>query len=362
MTSFFNKKEEVLDIKLTQFGKQLLTLGKFKPVYYAFFDSNILYDGEHGEITEVQNDIEGRIQEGTAQLHTQHAFSARAKDFTKSMSPAGQAVLGGLSTTVPEEDYIRIQSTPEKHFSLVSPLGNSNFESQIAPTWKITFLDGEYAQTASFHLADFDPISPQITGSYPELQIPQISMNVTYITKVLDSSQTLIRQTNAAILDQFTIKNENTPDPVETSIIFQDGSTVEVNFKEGKKDMLLMVEESGVSFEKENFEIEVYNIESDGSYTPLFFKEEPTNVVEGLLVSETIPEVTPDIDDTYVEFYFDINVDSRINKKTICEAISVVKSKGIYVDTPIECEDVISSPTTISPYAEGSKDPSCPDK
>jgi len=349
MTSFFNKKEEVLDIQLTQFGKRLLATGKFKPVYYVFYDSNILYDGAHGDVTEVQNDIEGRIQEDTPQPRTQHVFSSRDRDFGEIVDILNDG------NNVPDFTKIRMPSTAENHFSLVNPLGNSNFESLGAPNWKITFLDGEYAQTASFYLSSSSP-------NYPELQIPQISMNVTYITKVLDSSQNLIRQTNAAILDQFTIKNENTPDPVETSIIFQDGSTVEVNFKEGKKDMLLMVEESGVSFEKENFEIEVYNIESDGSYTPLFFKEEPTNVVEGLLVSETIPEVTPDIDDTYVEFYFDINVDSRINKKTICEAISVVKSKGIYVDTPIECEDVISSPTTISPYTEGSKDPSCPDK
>jgi len=54
--TFFNKKEEVLDIKLTQFGKQLLSTGRFKPVYYAFYDDNILYDSEHASFEEVQND------------------------------------------------------------------------------------------------------------------------------------------------------------------------------------------------------------------------------------------------------------------------------------------------------------------
>ena len=35
--SFFNKKEDVLEIELTQFGKkQLLSEGNFKPQYYAF--------------------------------------------------------------------------------------------------------------------------------------------------------------------------------------------------------------------------------------------------------------------------------------------------------------------------------------
>ena len=36
--AFFNKKEEVMDIELTQYGKYLLSQGKFKPVFYAFFD------------------------------------------------------------------------------------------------------------------------------------------------------------------------------------------------------------------------------------------------------------------------------------------------------------------------------------
>ena len=37
---FLDKKEEVLDIKLTQFGKYKLSIGEFKPVYYAFFDDD----------------------------------------------------------------------------------------------------------------------------------------------------------------------------------------------------------------------------------------------------------------------------------------------------------------------------------
>ena len=42
--TFFNKKQEVLDIELTPYGELLLSEGVFKPEYYAFFDDNILYD------------------------------------------------------------------------------------------------------------------------------------------------------------------------------------------------------------------------------------------------------------------------------------------------------------------------------
>ena len=39
---FFNKKEEVIDLKLTQFGRFLLSKGKLKPVFYSFFDESNL--------------------------------------------------------------------------------------------------------------------------------------------------------------------------------------------------------------------------------------------------------------------------------------------------------------------------------
>jgi len=44
---FFNPKEEVLDIQLTQQGKRLLSMGKFKPKYYAFYDDDIIYDSSY---------------------------------------------------------------------------------------------------------------------------------------------------------------------------------------------------------------------------------------------------------------------------------------------------------------------------
>ena len=60
--TFFNRKEEVIDIQLTQYGKYVLSKGRFKPDCYAFFDDDILYDGSHIGIDEEQNEIETRIK------------------------------------------------------------------------------------------------------------------------------------------------------------------------------------------------------------------------------------------------------------------------------------------------------------
>ena len=51
MAKFLNKKEQVFDIKLTSYGNYLLSIGKFKPIYYEFFDDNVLYDGRYGMYT-----------------------------------------------------------------------------------------------------------------------------------------------------------------------------------------------------------------------------------------------------------------------------------------------------------------------
>ena len=49
---FFDRKEEVIEIKLTQFGKRKLADGFFKPKFYAFYDDDFSFGslvkrGEH---------------------------------------------------------------------------------------------------------------------------------------------------------------------------------------------------------------------------------------------------------------------------------------------------------------------------
>ena len=84
---FSNKKEEVIDLKLTVHGRRMLAQGKLKPVYYAFYDDNIIYDSSRvsgssadpfeslaGNDT-TQNDRQKRIKEDSPYLKTQHNFS-----------------------------------------------------------------------------------------------------------------------------------------------------------------------------------------------------------------------------------------------------------------------------------------------
>ena len=49
MAKFLNKKEQVIDLKLTSYAKYLLSIGRFKPHSYAFFDDNVLYDKKYAD-------------------------------------------------------------------------------------------------------------------------------------------------------------------------------------------------------------------------------------------------------------------------------------------------------------------------
>ena len=77
MAKFINKKEQVFDIQLTPYGRHLMSLGTFEPRYYAFFDDNVIYDGNYAGITESQNEIGQRIKKDTQymegiQIHQLH--------------------------------------------------------------------------------------------------------------------------------------------------------------------------------------------------------------------------------------------------------------------------------------------------
>ena len=68
MAVFLNKKEQVIDFRLTSYGHYLFSNGDFKPEYYGFFDDNVIYDVEYVGGSDHQNNIHKRIKEETQYL------------------------------------------------------------------------------------------------------------------------------------------------------------------------------------------------------------------------------------------------------------------------------------------------------
>ena len=128
---FSNKKEDVIDLKLTTYGRQLLSKGLFKPVYYSFYDDNILYDAARISGSsdrpsedsrraglEPQNSVQKRIREETPYLKAQHNFSTRE-----------------IRTEDPRQSTER-----EKNYILHSPIGTIVVKAYKSPAWEISFL------------------------------------------------------------------------------------------------------------------------------------------------------------------------------------------------------------------------------
>jgi len=292
--TFFNPKEDVLDLQLTQYGKRLLAQGKFKPSYYLFFDDGVLYDSSFaGNSLEKQNSIKSRIQDETPRLKTQYNFSELLEE-TPFHAP------------VP---------TPEKHFSLSSPLGTSDPLSSYNPRWKIRMFgeDSPTIESATAHLA----------SSYGNLKIPQIDINVNFKTAVSSISSS-------------PIINE---DPNLSSKEFEDGTYVGVQ----PRTILMQVLEENSAFTKENFDIEVYEkttksklIVSSSSdldvWTPLVFKKKITNIVDGIYIDNP-PESCHELDSSHVEYYFDIFVDNEIGEESLAAVSENLRTNNRYLKT-----------------------------
>ena len=385
---FLNKKEEVLDIKLTQFGKYKLSVGEFKPVYYAFFDNDILYDSDYAEVSGSQNSIEPRIQEETPRLQAQHTFEGRETTVLKGneimpipgsfvplppgTSPTAAARLlknrrvinteNGDVLYFPDAQAQQLQAyyqqnvfqkyqymvettTRDKHYSFVSPLGTSDITSDKAPKWKVALLSGELTSAEKV-----------ITGSYQTEKIPQLNIDLTYETMIanIDKSKNLISLDGT--------------DPELASDVFPDGTYVAVR----PEHLLAEIKEEYAEYTNDNFDIEIMekdtqrrsgiayaegtNSDEVPFFKYLYFEPEETVIKDGILLDEPIIPVAKEIGDEtkFVNYFMDVLLDNEIDETIVCSALADLKVKDIYVDTDQQCPDIstIYNPSLYDPTTE----------
>lgn len=342
---FFDSKEEVLDVQLTQYGRFLLSKGEWKPTYYAFFDENVLYDSRYGGPTENKNDTETRIQDNTPLLRTQYSFTGR-----------DEYLFDGVNDT---SDRVKL-GTYEKLNVMPMSLGTTTLDSTKTPAFKIQFLEGriddlENNMTGN---ARVENVTKPFVTNYSQqlLKIPQIESDIEFKITVVDP-------------DNPQVKFEVDP-ALSPRGAYSDGSTVQI----GPSQMLLVVEEKNSPFDYENFDIEVFEMtEHSGSLGEQVLEQlsfiKPLELVKDNILIDTkqaeqeagrINGRIPDLDPTYVEYYFNLNVDSEIDQNTICKSISELKSKNIFIDVDIDCPDLLT-PTRANIYASDAEGDDCPD-
>tara|TARA_R110002074_G_scaffold109785_6_gene236579 strand:+ start:726 stop:1766 length:1041 start_codon:yes stop_codon:yes gene_type:complete len=334
--NFFNQKDEVIDIELTQYGKRMLSLGKFKPAHYAFFDKDILYNSECGIGAENQNDAEDRIKTGTPRLKPQYNFIGAETQFLEMRDVIQH---GEKYTDKQKKD--KLQDTENSFFAIDRALDTTKLKARYQPSWRMNFYSQNLV-TASMAIT---------SSAQSPMSIPQLENTLEYNTYIISdidasniqpgSSLEYIEHGDAGAHGDLQMNDFASGD--HDHLIFEDESAVIV-----KDDFLLVgIEEEHTNFFKDNFEIQVFKVEE---YYPNKKYEDA-----GVKKEKLIPlkfhddEGSVELNPSFVEYFFEIELDQDIPLEILCSLVPEYTKKNLYLKDIFNCDDL---PGTDSEYGD----------
>jgi len=343
--SFFDKKEEVLDLKLTPYGRHLLSKGKLKPVYYAFLDDDVLYDTDAAGFNESNNEVKTRIIDETPSLKPLYTMNS-------------------VETTINDNEYDRFnvpnQTIDEfvKPYDKYSPLsdlntkflqdtiGTSDSSKKNAPYWDVVNLRGEItkaSRTTDSQVSSSVEYENDIDTPSLVTNIPQIDVEIEYLATLKTTEDDDYQQ----IVEKQASLNLPAIDP------YTDGSFIHIT----EEQLLSRIYERNAFEFDEAFDIQVFRYEQEGTanttnnWKQLKFLNQPKKIVKDILMDASEQddfvelEATPDV----VEYYFDLRVDEEIALRDICEAVSNLEgiddiTLDLGIDIAADCKDLIITP------------------
>jgi len=382
MAKFLDKKERVIDFKLTNYGHYLLSNGTFKPVYYAFYDDNVLYDGEYAGITGSQNSIHGRIKEDTPYIESLTLFSnidyalQKATKNPDAVEPDASYDPNDPEAVNPTDQWFfegnmnpTLNEPDPSNYRFNSMIGDAALDgnTRYAPAWKIVALQGQFSCSSEIDFKN-------------EIRIPQINIDVNYSLKVTKRTTDLDPKNVRSLMDRV--------------VGFSDGNMIQLVMD----DPLIYGEELNTQLFNENFDVEVFKIvpgdygcsgslgtcgkclpftataaandaaitEGEGgaytgSYHDTFerkyFMREGEPIVDGFLkknlnkskeiigIAGTIvpAQPTPNL----VSYYFDLVKDHDIDQAVACKGAEVFNKSSYYIDLEFDCEPTESDESII---------------
>ena len=280
MTTFINKKEEVIEIQLTPYGKHLFSQGDFNPEYYSFFDDDILYDGSYGGIEESQNSIVSRIKE-TERLSLYENFSG--------------SVQNNVSiSVVPPQAFETLTDFNAKFFKTI---GNNSPWSDYYPAWQVQTLSGSTL---------FKSFNGELVTYESEHSLPIINSTLTlnysgsYEQIIYDEEEVPYLFYNVQEQDRLLL------DIQELNTIFKVGGNYDIDiFKFPRPiDGLPAKEYQRLEFiDRSSPYYELLQEQVNDPYSMAFLQTE-----------RNIETFYPVIDQTYVDYYLSVRVDDEISE------------------------------------------------
>jgi len=284
---FFNKKEEVLELQLTEYGKYLLSLGQLSPAYYAFFDDNILYNDQYAAGGEGQNKTDRRIRYDTPNLKVIANRSGAQTRVDEFLTAVTSATWSENSDPADKIDSFSMQQPFEDVNNIAAfALGTSALTSQYDAAWSTNLLNRNATTISSSQgYIVTNLTSSMITGSQNGIitEIPQLDINLDY---------------------QIYFGQDDDPNAISATL--STGSTGEVPVKMAliKNYLVLDILEKNTVFERENFDIEVYHVSTDNLLTQMNFMQDGEEIAQ--------PQSLESGEVANVEYYMNIYRDQNI--------------------------------------------------
>jgi len=366
--TFLNKKEQVFDIQLTQYGKSMLARGLFKPQFYSFHDDDVIYDSSYTGAEETANEAISRIK---TSLRTGAQYNFRGLD-TETVDGTRTIETRLLDDLDPGERSYGLLFQPQisirdNFYPVSSPIGVSYSLTNKAPNWKIRLHDGKINKGVTYDLL-------------PSGKIPQIEIEANWT-----SSYAFKTRGGTAELTPSELVLEG------TEIFYKDATSF---IKIDRKHIILEIEEKDSKIvNSQNYEIEVFKIledsiedgelvttppklkklnfyfnysfsedreqllsddeqeDSSEDFSPFFAEEKlqghefgGSDRTENTMLGELNEFVDETISNDHVEYYFDLSFDNLIDRQIICKKLMKTnKVLDIYSDDIIECNEIMDA-------------------
>ena len=349
MAKFLDKKTRVIDFKLTPHGKQKLSIGKFKPIYYQFFDDGILYDSEcgagagdespvaiRGGPREAQNKTNQRIKDETQFLESLVSFTDIG---VHQYSLEDYRIVAKQDTTMAMEDIaiaaptVPIATDKFSYESGLADIISDNENSSYSPATRLITCQGEIIKISDTDDTVYDrpgvPASIDVTKqsiSEREHKIPQINVDLYYTLVIGKPSSIMDANDVYGVIDQ-------TPP-------FSDGNVVKLM----RDDLVVYFDEVNTELLKENYDIEVYEIIDNAESKTLkrkYFQNKEKQIVDGFMTHAShLDNKAVDYTKDSVEYWFEVLTDLEISDRIACGCASAFNKESFYIETDHDCEKI----------------------
>lgn len=225
MAKIFNPKEDVIEIELTSYGINKMKDGDLEPVYYSFHDDEVYYGDE-----------------ATDEIY----HSLKEDDFKRIYKDS--AYISGFKSkqgTPPDEESMSLSYCDNKiqavsYYNSSQPLGNSKKGVKNSSAMSVSLYDKKISISGISTSDD----------NVKEIDLGDIDFNF----KVKTLGPETVDDDESFILGEFSTE------------LFADETYIDIE----APDILLSIDEANIESEFENFEIEVYEYDTeDKRYVPL---------------------------------------------------------------------------------------------